>query len=172
VEPKQFRKACGKFVTGVTIVTTRGADGAPHGMTANSFTSISLDPPLVLFCAHRKIRLLEHFLQGGYFGVNILSEHQQELSNRFAKAGINRFAGVEWYEGKTGVPLLPGVLATLECRLDQTSEAGDHQILIGEAQYLGFREGTPLAYFGGGYSEVIPADARSRLHRDVFIEFL
>lgn len=148
---------CGKFVTGVVIATVRDKQGAPQGMTVNSFTSVSLDPPLVLFCVDHRVRLLEHFLDTGFFGINILSKDQQELSSRFARPGIERFAGVDWYEGESGVPLLPGVLAALQCKLVDTPSAGDHRILIGEVIHLGFREGTPLVFYSGAYGEVTSA---------------
>lgn len=163
IDPKEFRRACGKFATGVTIVTVKSADGAPHGLTVNSFTSVSLNPPLVLVCVDHRVRMLEHFLKRGYYGVNILAGQQQALSSQFARSGINRFGDVEWYEGRTGVPLLPGVLATLECKLIQSTPAGDHVILLGEVRHLELREGSPLAYFGGAYAEVQPADLQPPL---------
>ena len=154
--PREFRSVCGKFATGITIATAVGTDGQPHGLTVNSFTSVSLHPPLVLICLDHRVRLLEPCLQSGYFGINILSEHQEALSCRFAQSGVDRFADIAWRSGQTGVPLLPEVLATLECRLVQTLTAGDHMVLIGEVLHLACREGKPLAYFGGAYSRVQP----------------
>jgi flavin reductase (DIM6/NTAB) family NADH-FMN oxidoreductase RutF len=156
IDPKEFRRAGGKFLTGVTIATARAVDGAPHGLTANSFTTVSLTPPLILVCVDTRARLLEHFLGTGYFAVNVLTEAQQELSSRFAKPNIDRFDGVEWYEGRTGAPLLPGSLATLECKLVQQPAAGDHIILVGEVLHLSMADGSPLGYFSGCYRQLTP----------------
>jgi len=159
IDPKEFRRTAGRFLTGVTIATSRASDGAPHGLTANSFTTVSLTPPLILFCIDNRARLLEHFVDTGYFGINILSEEQQDLSSRFARPNINRFDGVEWYEGRTGAPLFDGSLATMECKLVQSVQAGDHLILVGEVVHMGCRDGNPLAYFGGCYRQVAPLPA-------------
>lgn len=156
IDPKEFRRAGGKFLTGVTIATVRAADGTPHGLTANSFTTVSLAPPMILVCVDTRARLLEHFLGTGYFAVNVLSEAQQDLSSRFARPNIDRFEGVEWQAGRTGAPLLPGSLATLECRLAQQPVAGDHLILVGEVLHLSVTDGNPLAYFSGSYRQLTP----------------
>ncbi|MEO8663709.1 MAG: flavin reductase family protein [Bryobacteraceae bacterium] len=154
VDPKEFRRAVGRFLTGVTITTVRDPEGRPHGLTANSFTSVSLAPPLILLCIDTRARLLDHFMQTAYFAVNILSEQQKDLSNQFAKPNIDRFDGVEWMEGRFGSPLLPGSLAHLECRLVQSHEAGDHIILIGEVLQLSHCDGGPLCYFSGAYRHI------------------
>lgn len=159
IDPKEFRRAGGKFLTGVTIATVRAADGTPHGLTANSFTTVSLTPPLILLCVDTRARLLDHFLGTGYFAINVLSEAQQELSSRFAKPNIDRFEGVEWQEGRTGAPLLPGSLATMECKLVQQPVAGDHIILVGEVLHLSMADGNPLAYYSGGYRQIAPVPA-------------
>lgn len=149
-----FRRTCARFATGVTIATVLDPAGSPHGLTINSFTSVSLEPPLVLICIAHKVRLLQHFLDTRYFGINVLGEHQQELSGHFARSGVDRFAAVEWFEGRTGVPLLPDVLATLECELSQTLAAGDHMILIGEVLHLSCGEGDPLAFYNSAYHKL------------------
>jgi flavin reductase (DIM6/NTAB) family NADH-FMN oxidoreductase RutF len=130
-------------------------DGTPHGITVNSFTSVSLAPPLVLVCVDHRSQVIEHFREGEHFGINVLCEHQQELSQRFARSGPDRFRDVQWYSGKTGVPLLPDVLATFECRLVDSRPAGDHLILIGEVLHVAFVEGKPLAYFGSSYRSLM-----------------
>lgn len=151
IETRQFRRICGKFASGITVATILDADGVCHGMTANSFTSVSLTPPLVLICVDHRARMREHFRIGGYFGINILSASQKELSDRFAGSGYDRFEGVNWYAGQTGVPLLPEVLATLECSRVNVVTAGDHDIVIGEVVHADCQEGEPLVFYGGQY---------------------
>jgi flavin reductase (DIM6/NTAB) family NADH-FMN oxidoreductase RutF len=156
LDSDRFRRACGRFATGITVVTTLDADGAPHGMTANSFTSVSLDPPLVLVCVDNRAKILETFRKAERMGINVLSEHQQEVSRTFARRGEDRFNGVEWHAGESGVPLLPGSLAWLECTLDNAVEAGDHIILIARVHRAEIQDGHPLLYFSSDYH---------RLHR-------
>jgi len=150
--PVRFRSACARFPTGITVVTVFDAGGAPHGMTANSFTSVSLDPPLVLVCIDLKAKLVARFHHGTVFGINVLGQHQQELSVRFARKGADRFAGVDWTRGESGAPLLPGALATLECVVTQVVDAGDHRIVIGAVRAATWRDGRPLVYFNSGYA--------------------
>ncbi len=151
IEKQQFRRICGKFASGITIATVLDADGACHGMTANSFTSVSLVPPLVLICVDHRARIREHFRIGPHFGINILSAGQKELSDRFAGSGYDRFEGTSWYPGKTGVPLLPDVLATIECSRANVVTAGDHDIVIGEVVHADCQDGEPLVFYGGQY---------------------
>lgn len=151
IDQLHFRRACGKFATGITILTVRDASGAPHGMTANSFTSVSLDPPLVLLCVDYRARVLDQLVVGATIGVNMLTEEQRELSARFARAGQDRFDGVEWSAGDTGAPLLPGCLATLECAITKLYEGGDHAIVLAEVRRATWEEGRPLIYFNSGY---------------------
>jgi flavin reductase (DIM6/NTAB) family NADH-FMN oxidoreductase RutF len=120
-------------------------------MTANSFTSVSLNPPLVLVCVDHKARILNHFRACKYFGINVLAEHQHVISAHFARSGYDRFGGVSWHPGKTGVPLLPGVLSTMECEVQQLLEVGDHAILIGEVLHAACTDGKPLVYFASKY---------------------
>ena len=151
VGPEAFLRACAQFCTGVAITTVLDSTGSPHGMTVNSFTSVSLQPPLVLVCIDRKARILAHLLQSEFFAINILRENQQSLSMRFARPGEDRFGTVEWYPGDTGMPLIPGALATLECTAFQQIESGDHTILIGEVVAAIRHEGRPLLYFSSSY---------------------
>jgi 3-hydroxy-9,10-secoandrosta-1,3,5(10)-triene-9,17-dione monooxygenase reductase component len=120
-------------------------------MTANSFTSVSLTPPLVLICVDHRARIREHFRIGAHFGINILSAGQKDLSDRFAGSGYDRFEGVPWHPGQTGVPLLPDVLATIECARVNVVTAGDHDIVIGEVIHADCRDGEPLVFYGGQY---------------------
>lgn len=154
VGPETFLRACAQFTTGVAIITVLDAGGTPHGMTVNSFTSVSLDPPLVLVCIDRKTRIIEHFVRSDHFAINILRENQQELSMRFARPGEDRFESVEWYPGESGMPLIAGAIAMLECAVDRRVEAGDHTILIGEVISAVRHEGRPLLYFSSSYRRI------------------
>ena len=148
----QFRSALGMFATGVTIVTARTADGRCVGLTANSFNSVSLDPPLVLFSLHRAAYSLGAFTDGGHFAVNILSETQRELSQRFAKALVDKWSGVDYEIWETGAPILKGCIAAFECRTRALYDGGDHVIFLGEVLRLRCEiEGRPLLYYRGRY---------------------
>jgi len=151
IDSDQFRRILAKFASGITVATARDADGAPHGMTASSFTSVSLSPPLVLICVDHRARILEHFRIGKYFGINILDAGQRYLSERFSGSISDRFAGVAWYPGEAGVPLLADVLATLECVRVNIVTAGDHDIVIGEVLHADCRDGDPLVFYGSQY---------------------
>jgi len=146
-----FRRACGLFATGVAVVTTRAADGNPHGLTINSFNSLSLAPQLVMVAIDRSCPVLDSFAASGYYAVNILREEQQDLSIRFAQVPEGRFRGVEWKAGETGSPILDGVLGVLDCRTVQVVEAGDHRVLVGEVVAIAIGEGRPLVFFGSEY---------------------
>lgn len=146
-----FRRACSRFATGVAVAAVRAPDGVPHGLTVNSFTSVSLDPPLVLICVDHEASVISCFRSGAHFAVNILSEEQKELSVRFATKGMDRFDGVVWTPGIGGAPLIPEALAHFECRKIMTVEAGDHAIFIGQVEEMGVREGRPLLYFASTY---------------------
>jgi flavin reductase (DIM6/NTAB) family NADH-FMN oxidoreductase RutF len=150
IEQQLFRRVCSKFATGITVLTLCDANGAPHGMTANSFTSVSLDPPMILVCVDLKARILPHFAAGVRFAVNVLDESQQDLSNTFARNG-ERFQGIDWGPGETGSPILGGVLASLECSVAQIVEAGDHVVVVGKVSHATWREGQPLIYFNSSY---------------------
>jgi flavin reductase (DIM6/NTAB) family NADH-FMN oxidoreductase RutF len=151
VAPQAFLRACAQFSTGVAIATVLDRRGSPHGMTVNSFTSVSLEPPLVLVCIDHKARIREHFLTENSFAINILREDQQALSTHFARPADDRFGSVDWFAGETGAPLIPDALATLECTVVQRLESGDHTVLIGEVVSAIRHEGRPLVYFSSGY---------------------
>lgn len=154
VDAALYRQTCARFATGITVVTVIDEHGHPHGMTVNSFSSVSLDPPLVLVSIDLRNALLGHFLSTRFFAINILAEDQQHLSRRFSSPSENRFHGVTWRLGETGVPLLEGVLAQLECAVSQTFEAGDHTVLVGEVRFAGYSDGRPLVYFGSEYQNL------------------
>lgn len=151
-DPRTLRDAMGCFATGVTIVTAVDAAGIPVGLTANSFTSVSLDPPLLLVCIANSSGTAPALREAGNFGVNVLQIGQQPASNRFATRGEDRFANLPWAPGQTGVPLLGSSLVSFECQRESLHEAGDHFILVGRvvrAQFEPHRD--PLLYFRGKY---------------------
>lgn len=161
LDPRALRDAFGCFMTGVTVVTTVDADGKPQGFTANSFSSVSLDPPLLLVSLANASRNLETFTKGTGFAVNILAEGQKDISGTFARPSEDRFANVYWKKGPVGHPLIAGVSAWFDCTLDQAIPAGDHTILIG--RICGF-DATPaagLGYYRGAY--VTPAQTAAQL---------
>lgn len=151
VSPDDFRRACGRFATGVSIATVLDRRGAPHGLTVSSFTSVSLEPPLVLICLGHAVTIIDHFRAAKYFGINVLGEEQRELSDRFARKGFDRFDGLPWTPGASGVPLLPGALAAMECELAQRIPSGDHDIFVGRMVRTVVGEGNPLIYYASAY---------------------
>jgi flavin reductase (DIM6/NTAB) family NADH-FMN oxidoreductase RutF len=151
VDPWLYRRTCAKFATGITVVTTVDGDGHPHGMTVNSFSSVSLEPPLVLVSVDLKNAILGHFISSSWFAINILAEDQEDVSRRFSSSSERRFLDLPWHPGAFGPPLIDGVLAHLECSVVQTFETGDHAILIGEVRSASYTEGKPLVYFDSAY---------------------
>lgn len=149
VDPLALRGVLGRFVTGVTVVTTRIND-EPVGLTVNSFTSVSLDPPLVLFCVDYRSRTRNSFQRAGAFAINILGAEQETISRLFAKPGADRFANLDVRIGSTGSPILPDALAFLDCRIVGEFEGGDHLIVLGEVVDLGIlHDREPLTFFRG-----------------------
>jgi len=154
-----FRKAMGCFATGVTIITV-DQDGEIHGMTANAFSSVSLDPPLVLVCVDHRARTHAHLHARKRFGVNVLSSSQQAISEYYAQSSDlekhqhAETAGARFTRTAHGTPILEGALAYLECRLHSTQAAGDHTIFIAEVEHVELREGEPLLYFRSCYREL------------------
>jgi flavin reductase (DIM6/NTAB) family NADH-FMN oxidoreductase RutF len=155
--PQEFRAALGMFATGVTIVTARTAEGAVVGLTANSFNSVSLDPPLVLWSLARAAASLPVFSTGSHYAINVLAADQKALAERFALRGLDRFAGVAFDEGAGGAPLLHGAAATFECFNRSRYEEGDHVIFVGEVERCTRRDGAmPLLFHGGRYYTELP----------------
>jgi len=154
----EFRRACARFATGITVVSTRADDGSPHGLTVNSFTSVSAEPPLVLVCIDRQCSLLCHFQQCEYFAINFLAEDQEAISRRFAESLDARFDGVRWHASPTGSPLLHSTLGALECRVSQRVETGDHVLLIGLVLSAKASPGRPLVYFNSAYQQLKPQE--------------
>ena len=154
VSKDEFRRALGHFASGVTVVTSRCEDGIPRGITVSAFSSLSLDPPLVLICIDRKASLHDYLKEGRYFAVNILADDQELISRRFASKDADRFEGLGYIEGDTGAPLINGALAAIECRVAHSYPGGDHTIIVGEVVATRVTEGHPLAYFRGGYARL------------------
>lgn len=152
---RQFRSALGAFATGVTIVTTRSHAGVDIGLTANSFNSVSLDPPMVLWSLAKSAKSLPAFLESGYFAVHILSASQEALSLTFATRGAEKFAGIALERGRSGIPLLPGCSARFECRTAFKYEGGDHVVFIGEVEAFDQFNRTPLLFHGGRYAAAV-----------------
>lgn len=151
VDSQQFKAAMSQWGSGVSIITTWGAAGEPIGFTASSFCSLSLQPPMVLFCLGRDSTNFDAFLQADAFAVNILAAVQKGLSQRFAGKGCDKFEGVDHHPGAGGAPLLPGSLACLECRVREKRAVGDHVIFMGEVEHISLSDGAPLLYFRGQY---------------------
>jgi 3-hydroxy-9,10-secoandrosta-1,3,5(10)-triene-9,17-dione monooxygenase reductase component len=157
VDERALRRTLGTFVTGVTVMTTTGGDGSPVGVTANSFCSVSLRPPLVLWCLARDSSSLDNFTHAGGFAVNILGEHQAALSERFATRGHpNRFEDVAFTRGVDGAPLINGCAAHLQCRTLNVAEAGDHVIIQGEVVAISDWGRPSLVFSRGGYARLRP----------------
>ena len=150
-DPRALRDAFGAFLTGVTVVTTFNDEGAPIGFTANSFTSVSLDPPLLLVCLAKTSRNYQTLMTTKGFAVNILSENQKDVSNTFARPVDDRFAAVEWQKGPFGSPVFFGVAAWFDCASHDQVDAGDHVILIGRIEGFENSGQTGLGYARGGY---------------------
>ncbi len=149
--PLDLRAALGRFATGVTIITCLDTDGLPVGLTANSFTSLSLDPPLVLWSLRDISNCLPAFAQSGHFAVNVLAETQVDLSRRFASASDDKFAEGGWSPGLDGAPVLAGSAAVFECVVDSRQQAGDHVLFIGRVLRLSSLAVAPLLFQGGHY---------------------
>ncbi|GAA0803738.1 flavin reductase family protein [Psychrobacter piscatorii] len=151
LDPKMLRNAFGSYMTGVTVITATSKDGTPVGFTANSFTSVSLNPPLLLVCPAKSLSSFEVFANCDSFVVNILSEDQQNISNIFAGSKDDRFSQIEWHKDEQGNPIIDGALTHFSCKTDRNLEAGDHNLLVGEVLSFSNREGYGLGYASGGY---------------------
>jgi flavin reductase (DIM6/NTAB) family NADH-FMN oxidoreductase RutF len=161
VSQAEFREALGSFATGVTVITV-DREGKIQGMTANAFSSVSLDPPLVLVCVDQKAKTHAHLHARGRFGINVLAEHQRNISEYYANPERTdqaeaEAAGARFDRTTHGTPVLRDALTYLECRLHTSQDAGDHTIFIAEVEELVVRAGDPLLYFRGHYAKVGPA---------------
>ncbi|HVR71636.1 MAG TPA: flavin reductase family protein [Vicinamibacteria bacterium] len=158
IEPDEFRRALAQLASGVTAVTTRDAAGRPLGLTVTAFSSVSLAPPLVLVCVDERSETHAGFRESGRFGVSLLADDQEEVSRRFAGGGPLKFETTPLVEGATGVPLVAGAVAHLECRVVATHTAGDHAIYVGEVVAAAVHPGRPLLYHRGRYHRLAGGD--------------
>ena len=150
--PEEYRAALGQFATGVTLVTARGPDGRLLGLTANSFNSVSLSPPLVLWSLSRQSSSMPGFLAASHYAINVLAADQRLLAERFSRKGIDRYEGVAWRPGLTGAPVIDGAVAVFECRHRSQHDEGDHVIFVGEVEQCSRRLGAaPLVFHGGRF---------------------
>ncbi|HZS60558.1 MAG TPA: flavin reductase family protein [Gemmatimonadaceae bacterium] len=154
IDPDEFRSVLGRFATGVTVVTARDSASVDHGLTVNSFASLSLTPPLILVCIDHEASLHPAMTACSHFVINILSANQEALGRRFAAPETDRFEGVGFTRGTCGAPILDDVLAYLECRAARAVPAGDHTIFIGEVEHAETRPASPLLYYRGGYAQI------------------
>lgn len=161
VDSGHFRWVLGHFPTGVVVVTAM-AGGRPVGLSVASFCSLSLDPPLVLFCVGRGSTSWPAIAASGRFCANVLSRDQEHLSRVFARSGGDKFAGLPWTPSEGGSPLLDGALAWVDCHIESISEAGDHFVVISSVEALNVvRDAPALVFFRGAYGHVQPAEIRS-----------
>lgn len=155
LDSRELRNALGRFATGVCVVTTVTGDDKAVGMTANSFSSVSLDPPLVLWSLQNNSEVFDHFAKPRYYAINILSNAQQEHSNLYAKKGEHLLDPDHFEPGRHGAPIIREALVSFECELEATYEGGDHVIILGKVHdMLAAADGEPLLFYGGGYREL------------------
>ena len=156
VNEQDFKNALKLWASGVTVVTSKTENSGLKGMTATSFTSVSLDPPQILVCINKTADTGDAVLEGKSFAINILKADQQEISNQFAGSTSQeeRFANVNWHEGETGSPVIDDALASIECAVVQQVLAGTHWVIIGEVQSISCRSGEPLLYYNSAYREL------------------
>lgn len=159
-DSRAFRNALGRFATGIAVVTAIDPDGHPIGLTVNSFSAVSLEPPLVLWCLDNGSHNLEAFRRASHHAINILSVDQQDLSNRFATWPTDRFAGLPWQKGAGGAPVFPGCCATFEVANEAAHAGGDHTIFIGRVEnYAEAPALDPLLFNAGQYRKLAPLRA-------------
>jgi flavin reductase (DIM6/NTAB) family NADH-FMN oxidoreductase RutF len=151
IDPRDFRNALGTFATGVTIITAAAADGKPYGVTCNSFASVSLNPPLVLWSLGMFSQGLNTFQNASHFSVNVLGASQSALATKFATSGEDRFAGVDWIPGLGRAPVLANCVANFQCRAANRYYGGDHVIFLGAVEAYSYNRQEPLLFARGGY---------------------
>lgn len=151
IDTREFRRALGSFATGVTVITTSRPGGEPVGLTANSFSSVSLDPPLVLWSLALRSPSRQAFEQASHFAVNVLAEDQVHVSRRFSSPVPDKFEGMTWRRGLAGLPLLDGTAARLECANAARHVSGDHVIFIGQVERFAYEAKAPLVFCQGRY---------------------
>jgi len=160
MDPRKFRNALGKFPTGVVVATARTRGGELIGMTMNSFNSVSLDPPLILFSIHRKAMSFAAWQAISHYAVNVLNEDQEQVSNQFARSSGNKWEGLTILTGKNGAPMLPNAAVVFECEHYARHDGGDHEIFVGRVEALhehAFTGQRPLVFFEGRYRQLASA---------------
>ncbi|MBI4458655.1 MAG: flavin reductase family protein [Acidobacteria bacterium] len=157
VSKEKVRKVLGHFATGVTVVTTRQRSGVPWGFTVNSFTSVSLTPPLILICVDHGSESSRAMKEAEYFAVNFLAEDQEDISRRFATKSADRFQNLTYAEGVHGSPVLAGSLGFVECRKVASHSHGDHTVIVGEVLEADVHGGAPLLFYGSAYARLEPS---------------
>ena len=160
INPRDFRNALGTYGTGITIITAAAPDGKPYGLTCNSFASVSLNPPLVLWSLGIYSSSLPVFQDASHFAVNVLGIGQQGLADQFAKSSEDKFAGVKWTPGLGAAPLLPDCVATFQCRGISRYYGGDHVIFLGAVEAYSYNRNEPLLFTHGSYGRFVAADGR------------
>lgn len=157
VDARKLRDAMGCFATGITVISTMGSGGAPVGMTVNSFSSVSLEPPLVLFSLARDASRIQDFIDAKVFAINILRQNQEEISSQFASSGGDPFPNTGFELADNGCPIVPGCLASFECRAEKVFDGGDHHIFLTRVSKIGSdQDGAPLIFFRGRYTQIAP----------------
>ena len=152
VTKEEFRTALSRFASGVTVVTCKDPHNQFRGITVSAFSSLSLEPPLVLVCIDKRASIHQHLTEGSFFAVNFLSQDQEHISRRFASKDADRFNGVRCSSGHSGAPLIDGALGFVECRIVHAYPGGDHTIFVGQVEASGVNEGKPILYFCGDYA--------------------
>jgi flavin reductase (DIM6/NTAB) family NADH-FMN oxidoreductase RutF len=160
LDPRDFRNALGTFATGVTIITAMTDDGKPYGLTCNSFASVSINPPLVLWSLGMYSQGLPVFQDTSHFAVNVLGVSQAALASKFAKTGVDRFAGVDWKPGLGKAPLIADSVAYFQCRAANRYYGGDHVIFLGAVEAYTYNKKEPLLFVGGGFGRFVSGDVK------------
>ena len=158
IDPRDFRNALGTYATGVTIITAVAADGKPYGLTCNSFASVSLNPPLVLWSLGMFSQGLSVFQNASHFTINVLGASQQALASKFAKSGEDKFAGVKWVPGLGKAPILADSVANFQCRAANRYYGGDYVIFLGAVEAYAYNRQEPLLFARGSYGRFLGAD--------------
>lgn len=154
VSSDEFRSVLGRFPSGVTVVTTKAADGSDQGMTVSAFSSVSLEPPLVLICIEKTASVYEALMRAPGFVVNILSAKQEQIARRFSIVDIDRFEGIGFSRTRNGIVVLDDVLGMIECNRVALHDAGDHTVIVAEVEATRAENGSPLIYYRGGYAQL------------------
>ncbi len=155
LDQREFRDSLGAFATGITVVTAKDADGKPVGATANSFSSVSLDPPLLLWCVAKTANSFDAFNQAEHFAIHVLHSGQEDISRLFATKDADKFAQLEWSESAGGAPLLADYDVRFECTTEHLYEGGDHIIVVGRVHTMDNKNREPLGFYKGKYAKIV-----------------